>query len=84
MTDLSQTDQHFILEIKSLLQEARKQIVRQVNTTMVSTYFEMGRRIVEQEQKGDSYAGYGNYLIAQLSKSLTAAFGKGFHEGILS
>ena len=71
-------DNGFIGEIKQLLEEARKQVVRQVNTTMLKTYFEIGRRIVEQEQKGEAQAGYGNYLIAELSKSLSASFGKGY------
>ena len=71
-------DNGFIGEIKKLLEEARKQVVRQVNTTMLKTYFEIGRRIVEQEQKGEAQAGYGNYLIAELSKSLSASFGKGY------
>ncbi|WP_081795852.1 DUF1016 N-terminal domain-containing protein [Bacteroides stercorirosoris] len=71
-------DNGFIGEIKQLLEEARKQVVRQVNTTMLKTYFEIGRRIVEQEQKGEVQAGYGNYLIAELSKSLSASFGKGY------
>lgn len=78
MNSLNQTDKKFILEIQSLLREARSQIVKQVNITMVNTYFEIGRRIVEHEQKGEAYAGYGNYIIAELSKSLTASFGKGF------
>lgn len=68
----------FIREIKSLLEEARKQVVRDVNTTMLNTYFEIGRRIVEQEQKGEAQAGYGDYLIVELSKSLSTSLGKGF------
>lgn len=68
----------FIREIKSLLEEARKQVVRDVNTTMLNTYFEIGRRIVEQEQKGEAQAGYGDYLIVELSKFLSTSLGKGF------
>lgn len=71
-------EKDFIKEIKTLLEEARKQVVQQVNTTMLNTYFEIGRRIVEQEQKGKAQAGYGDYLILELSKSLSSSFGKGF------
>ena len=41
-----------VQEIKSLLQHARSQVVRTVNTTMVHTYFEIGHLIVEHEQRG--------------------------------
>ena len=44
--------------IKSLIEEAQKHIVRNVNTTMLITYFEIGRMIVEHEQKGKRRAGY--------------------------
>lgn len=57
---------------------ARNNVVRQVNTTMLMTYFEIGRRIVEQEQKGESQADYGQYLLVRLSESLSGRFGKGF------
>ena len=52
--------------------------MKQVNTLMVTTYFELGRQIVEHEQGGKNEAQYGQYLIQELSKSLTAEFGKGF------
>lgn len=78
MKELQNTENDFIEGIKSLLEEARKQVVRQVNTTMLATYFEIGQRIVEQEQKGETQAKYGDYLILKLSKSLSASFGKGF------
>lgn len=78
MKELQNTEINFIEEIKSLLQEARWKIVRQVNSTMLMTYFEIGQRIVEQEQKGNEQAKYGDYLLAELSESLSASFGKGF------
>ena len=45
---------------------------------MVSTYFEIGRRIVEQEQNGSPRAGYGENVLNELSEKLTQEFGKGF------
>lgn len=42
--------------IKQLIEEARLQVVRNVNTQMVVMYFEIGRRIVQEEQKGKSKA----------------------------
>ncbi len=53
--------------VVDLLKEARKSIVRTVNKTMVYTYFEIGRIIIEEEQKGKSRAEYGQKLIKGLS-----------------
>ena len=68
----------FIQEVKSLLHQARQKTVRQVNQIMVLTYFEIGRKIVEEEQKGSNRAKYGKKLIKELSTALTEEFGKGF------
>lgn len=62
----------------NLLQEAREKVVRSVNLTMVHTYFEIGRMIVEEEQGGKERAGYGKELLKGLSKVLTKEFGRGF------
>lgn len=64
--------------IKSLLEKAKNQIVRNVNITMVLTYYEMGRIIVEDEQKGEYRAEYSKKVLEQLSKQLTKEFGKGY------
>jgi predicted nuclease of restriction endonuclease-like (RecB) superfamily len=61
-----------------LLESARHAAARTVNAVMTATYWEMGRRIVECEQSGQNRAGYGEQLIAHLSKDLTKRFGRGF------
>lgn len=66
------------LKIAELLQAARQSIVRTVNQTMVYTYFEIGRMIVEDAQHGNQKAQYGKQVLKELSKQLTAEFGKGF------
>ena len=71
-------ESEFISGIRELLIEARKSVVRQVNTTMLTTYYEIGRRIVEQEQQGKEDANYGEYILVRLSKSLSGSFGRGF------
>lgn len=58
-------------EIKTLLTQARTHVVKAVNTTMVITYFEIGRIIVEHEQKGKQRAEYGKQVLKELSKKLT-------------
>ncbi len=64
--------------IEALIAEARKRVVASVNTTMVYTYYEVGRIIVEDEQQGEQRAEYGKALLKELSKQLTKKFGKGF------
>lgn len=70
----------FFTQIVDLLQSARSKIVRTVNQTMVLTYFEIGKMIVEEEQDGKKRAEYGKRIIKELSKVLTVEFGKGFSE----
>lgn len=70
----------FFSQIVDLLQSARSKVVRTVNQTMVLTYFEIGRMIVEEEQEGKERADYGKKVIKELSKVLTNEFGKGFSE----
>lgn len=65
-------------EIKQVITSARKTAVKQVNTTLVKTYFEIGRLIVEWEQGGEDRAKYGKETIANLSEKLSTEFGKGF------
>ncbi|WP_426095044.1 DUF1016 N-terminal domain-containing protein [Flavobacterium sp. DSR2-3-3] len=65
-------------QVVALLQNARQQVLRTVNSTMVYTYFEIGRMIVEEEQSGKERAQYGKQLLKGLSEQLTIEFGKGF------
>ena len=64
--------------IKSLIEESKAQIVRKVNTTIILTYYEIGRIIVEHEQSGKSRADYADQTLKQLSVDLTRDYGKGF------
>ena len=68
----------FYNKIAELLKNARSKVVQTVNKTMVYTYFEIGRIIVEEEQKGKERAEYGKQIIKELSQKLTREFGKGF------
>lgn len=64
--------------IATLIERAKQHVVTTVNTTMVHTYFEIGRMIVEEEQQGKQRAEYGKHTLKELSKHLTEKFGKGF------
>jgi len=71
-------DTNFIREIKELVNSAKQRVVTSINIAMVYTYYEIGRRIVEQEQKGLNRAEYGTELLYQLSIELSKEFGKGY------
>ncbi len=71
-------DTNFIREIKELVNSAKQRVVTSINIAMVYTYYEIGRRIVEKEQKGSNKANYGEELLTQLSSELTKEFGKGY------
>lgn len=70
---------NFYGNIKRIINESRKHVVTYVNTTMLYTYWNIGKMIVE-EQGGSLKAKYGNKLIAELSRQMTFDFGKGFDE----
>ena len=73
----------FIQEIKRIVTQARQKAYTAINSAMVEAYWQMGKRIVEQEQQGKDRADYGSQLLKSLSKELTAEFGKGFSVGSL-
>ncbi|HEX7469365.1 MAG TPA: DUF1016 N-terminal domain-containing protein, partial [Verrucomicrobiae bacterium] len=62
----------------ALLAEARRQSARSVNAILTATYWEIGRRIVEFVQQGETRAEYGDVVIEKLSHDLTKQFGRGF------
>ncbi|OLD72313.1 MAG: hypothetical protein AUF68_07255 [Verrucomicrobia bacterium 13_1_20CM_54_28] len=64
--------------IGELLEAARRNAARAVNALMTATYWEIGRRIVEFEQRGKKRAEYGEELLQRLAQDLTARFGRGF------
>ncbi|MDO8304128.1 MAG: PDDEXK nuclease domain-containing protein, partial [Sedimentisphaerales bacterium] len=69
--------------IRSIIENARGYIARAINTQMVEAYWSIGKEIVEEEQRGKSRAGYGEFILRKLSQKLTAEFGKGFDESNL-
>lgn len=64
--------------VVNLLEAARQASARSVNAVMTTTYWEIGRRIVQYEQGGTERAGYGGQLIKRLSSDLTSRYGRGF------
>jgi len=83
MVELLKNENQFYSEISELLKQARNVAYKAVNTIMVQTYWQIGKRIVEQEQHGQNRANYGDYLITNLSRYLSDTMGKGFSEANL-
>jgi predicted nuclease of restriction endonuclease-like (RecB) superfamily len=68
----------FVKEIKGLIRSARKNVISNINFEMLNAYYQIGRRIVEEEQAGRTRAEYGKALLKKLSGELTTEFGRGF------
>ncbi|MDO4691160.1 MAG: PDDEXK nuclease domain-containing protein, partial [Fusobacterium sp.] len=70
-------------EIKSLVIHSRNHIAMEINSTLLQTYWEIGKRIVTNEQNHSERAEYGAELLKNLSKNLTKEFGRGFSKSNL-
>lgn len=70
----------YLHEIKLILAQARQKSYQAINSAMVEAYWNIGRKIVEEEQQGRDRASYGKEIIKTISAELTAEFGKGFSE----
>src|SRR3954470_5038191 len=64
-------------DLVTLIDAGRNTALRSINVIMTATYWAIGRRIVEDEQRGTSRAGYGEELIDRLSRDLQSRFGRG-------
>lgn len=73
----------FVADVKKIIDEAKKATARSINTVMLAAYWNIGKRIVEEEQKGSERAEYGKVLLVSLAKKLTLAYGKGFSKSNL-
>lgn len=81
--EIATIDHVFLESVSDVLLQARKNAKTAVNLTMVYAYYEIGRIIVEEEQRGERRAAYGQQLLKGLSDYLTQNFGKGFSVGNL-
>lgn len=69
---------NLIIEIKTLINQTKSSLLKTINSEMVKLYFEIGKRIIENEQGGKLRAEYGKELLKHISQELTEEFGKGF------
>ncbi len=78
MTEIAKLNDSFVNDIRKIINDGRKLAYHAINAAMIETYWQIGRRIVEEEQQGNAYAEYGTMLIDMLSKQMTLDFGNGF------
>ena len=78
MTEIMKQENGFVNDIKQIIVTSRNQAVRSVDFCRVQMYWNIGRRIFEEEQQGKDRADYGSYLIKGLSKQLVPEYGSGF------
>ena len=76
--EMNITNNQIIEDIRNLLISSRVQLQQTINSVMVQTYWQIGKMIVEDEQKGELRAEYGKKQLEQISTVLTQEFGKGF------
>ncbi|HEC45157.1 MAG TPA: DUF1016 domain-containing protein [Bacteroides sp.] len=76
--DLTQNTHRLLKKIQKILEKARNKVYRSANTEMLRAYWNIGREIVEEEQKGKDRADYGSALLEELATRLTDLFGKSF------
>ena len=69
-----------LADVAHVIEAARHAAVRSVNAVMTITYWLIGGRIIEQEQRGAARAGYGEELLKRLARDLSERFGRGFSE----
>ena len=69
---------NYLIEIKTILSQARQKAYSAINSAMVEAYWNIGKRIVDEEQNGADRAEYGKQIIETISIELTREFGKGF------
>ena len=74
----SLNNDHLFQKIREILENARHRVYRTANTEMLRAYWNVGREIVEEEQKGQDRAKYGSALLEELAKRLTKLYGKSF------
>lgn len=75
---MNQLSPNLFQSVKYLIENAKIDIVRNVNTTMLLTYFKIGKIIIEDEQNGKDRAEYSKETLKNLSKQLTKEFGRGY------
>ncbi|MCQ2215903.1 MAG: PDDEXK nuclease domain-containing protein [Bacteroidales bacterium] len=78
MSELQNMKDEFLRDIRKIIDDARRNAVRSVDFCRVQMYWNIGRRIVEEEQHGQQKAEYGKYIIVNLAAKIEPEYGSGF------
>ena len=78
MSEIWKKEDTFLNDIRGIINSAKQNAVRSVDFCRVQMYWQMGKRIFEEEQQGKDRADYGTYLIKNLAKQLEPEYGSGF------
>ena len=70
--------QQLVDDVKLIVERGIREAYRSVNSVSILTYWNVGKRIVEEEQQGESHAQYGKHLIDLLSQELSQVYPKGY------
>lgn len=84
MNEITRNHERLINDVKQIVEQGRQTAYQAVDRSMVDTYWKIGRRIVEEEQQGQSRAAYGKQIIKMLSEELTREYGSGFSQRYLA
>ena len=83
MSEMQESNDVLFGRVATILGQARGNVVRAVNTNMVTAYWLIGREIVQALQGGEQRAEYGKHVIEALSFRLTEAYGKGDRKSVV-
>ena len=72
--------EQFVSDVRQIITSARQNAVRSVDFCRVQMYWNLGKRILEEEQQGKTRADYGTYLIKNLANEIEPEYGSGFGE----
>ena len=76
--DIALQGQTFINDVRTIIEQGRKAAYAAAGQAAIATFWKVGRRIVEEEQRGKARAEYGKQLIPMLAKELTIEYGSGY------
>lgn len=79
-SDIKEPEQQLLDDLRLIIKDARSNAVRSVDYCRVQMYWQIGRRIFEEEQQGKKRADYGAYLTKRIAEKLESEYGSGFSE----
>lgn len=76
--EIMKSDERLISDVKQIVEQGLQTAYQGVNRVQISTYWQIGRRIVEEEQNGEDRAEYGTYLMKNLAKEMANEYGDAY------